>query len=180
MPLKSIRLILCIVGCSIIPTGTATAHSGFLDPDGGHFDRASGDYHSHRQRTSSRLPAPPIDPKLKVNTKSLKMGECFEVKAEKANSLRTYSNYETDSQPTNIQKNTKFKVIRTATVSRERWYGIRIYTVKPNSRPKASRQIAYVREVDWYKFKGTVRKLDEDECKCFWEGEMETILITGA
>ncbi len=113
------------VGCSLLFTGIAVPNSGLLDSDGGHFDRTTGEYHFHRQRSTSRLPVPIVDADLKTNKTAISMDGCFKIEADKTKTLKMYSSYRTDSKPVNLRQNAKFKVVRTATILGERWYGIR-------------------------------------------------------
>ena len=107
--MRPARLILCMAMCTIVPTGTVFSHSGSLDPDGGHFDRAEGTYHQHRQKTISRLPPPPIDIESVSNKEILKMDGCYEVKADKKKSLKMYSSHTATSQPIELRKTTEIQ-----------------------------------------------------------------------
>ena len=145
-----------MVICTIVPTGSVFSHSGSLDPDGGHFDREEGTYHHHRQKTISRLPPPSIDIESMPNKVILKVKGCYKVKADEEKSLQMFSSHSTTSQQIELRKTTTFKVVKTATLFKERWYGI-LY--KDNKRYKN-----FVKEEDWHKFKGRVSTLQEEDC----------------
>lgn len=164
------RLILGMAMCTIVPAGIVSSHSGSLGPDGGHFDREEGTYHQHRQKTISRLAPPPIDIESASNKVILKIDCCYKVDADKEKSLQMYSSHAATSQPIELRKTQRFKVSKTATLFRERWYGI-LYKDKKESK-------AFIREKDWHKFKGNVSILPRRECLDLHEYP-SGVLITG-
>lgn len=167
--MKPARLFLSMAICTIVPTGTVFSHSGSLDSDGGHFDREEGTYHHHRQKTTSRQSSPPIDVESMPNKVVLELDGCYKVKAEKKKSLRMFTSYTATSQQIELRKTTTFKVIREATLLKERWYGIHY---KDSKKAKA-----FVREEDWHRFEGKASTLQEEDC-CDLDEYTNTLIVT--